>query len=104
VRFRVLGSVEVETGEGRILTLPRRHERCLLGILLLQSGRTVSIDRLFGLLWNDDPPAGARRAVHTYVARIRALLNQAGAEEHGVRLDGLTPRDRRCPVVEGRQG
>ena len=42
MRFRVLGRVEVHTGDGRVLTLPRRQERCLLGILLLEAGRCRS--------------------------------------------------------------
>jgi DNA-binding SARP family transcriptional activator/Tfp pilus assembly protein PilF len=81
VLFRLLGPVEVETGDGRLLTLPRRQERCLLAILLLEAGRTVSMDRLCDLLWEDNPPDQARQAVRTYVARIRALLAQAGGED-----------------------
>jgi hypothetical protein len=38
VRFRVLGPVEIEAGDGRILTLSRRHERCLLAVLLPAAG------------------------------------------------------------------
>ncbi len=73
--FRVLGPVEIEHG-GQLIDLgPRRGERCLLGLLLLESERGVlGIDRLQSLLWDDDPPANAQRTVHTYVARLRARL------------------------------
>ncbi|MEN3309319.1 MAG: hypothetical protein V7603_5521 [Micromonosporaceae bacterium] len=43
-------------------------------MLLLESGRMVSVDRLVELLWDQDPPDGARRAVHAHVARLRAAL------------------------------
>jgi DNA-binding SARP family transcriptional activator/tetratricopeptide (TPR) repeat protein len=86
VQFRVLGPVEIHTDDGRRLTLPRRQERCLLAILLLDAGRAVRMDRLCELLWDDNPPGHARQAVRTYVARIRSVLAQAGAPEHGIAL------------------
>jgi DNA-binding SARP family transcriptional activator/tetratricopeptide (TPR) repeat protein len=76
VQFRVLGPVEVHIDDGRVLTLPRRHERCLLGVLLLEAGRIVTVSRLCGLLWEDPPPRAAH-SLRTYAARIRALLAQA---------------------------
>jgi DNA-binding SARP family transcriptional activator/tetratricopeptide (TPR) repeat protein len=86
VQFRVLGPVEVWADDGQVLSLPRRQERCLLGILLLEAGRIVSTDRLCELLWDDEPPPRARRSVQSYAARVRALLNRAGAGEYGVAL------------------
>jgi DNA-binding SARP family transcriptional activator len=87
VQFRVLGPVEIHADDGRVLSLGRRHERLLLGILLLESGRTVSADRICDLLWSHgDAPSGARRSVQTYVARIRAVLNDGGARGAGVAL------------------
>jgi DNA-binding SARP family transcriptional activator/Tfp pilus assembly protein PilF len=76
VQLRVLGPVCVHTDDGQTLTLPRRQERCLFGILLLEAGRTVALSRLVDLLWEDDPPLKAPQAVRTYVARIRGLLAQ----------------------------
>lgn len=86
VQLRVLGPVEVQTADGQILTLPRRQERCLLGILLLEAGRSVPLPRLADLLWDDNPPAKAHQAIRTYVARIRSVLTQAHAADHGVTL------------------
>jgi DNA-binding SARP family transcriptional activator/tetratricopeptide (TPR) repeat protein len=74
------------TADGRVLTLARRQERCLLAILLLDPGRVISVERLAELLWDGDPPDHARRALHTYVARIRSVLVRGGAAEHGVAL------------------
>lgn len=86
MRLRVLGPVDVQTVDGQILTLARRQERCLLGILLLETGRSVPLPRLADLLWDDNPPAKAYQAIRTYVARIRSVLARAGAAEQGVTL------------------
>ncbi|WP_212823317.1 BTAD domain-containing putative transcriptional regulator [Catellatospora sp. TT07R-123] len=78
----MLGPVEVQHGAGLVDLGPRRGERCLLGLLLLEAGRGVlTMDRLQNLLWDDDPPGNAQRTVHTYVARLRARLRP-----HGVRI------------------
>lgn len=53
----------------------------MLGLLLLEAPRAVTTERLMNLLWNEEPPAGARATMHTYVARLRALL-----KPHGVRM------------------
>jgi DNA-binding SARP family transcriptional activator/tetratricopeptide (TPR) repeat protein len=78
--IRLLGPVEAHH-DGRRIGLGRRKERCLLGLLLLEAGRHLSTDRLIDLLWTDEPPANARAAVHTSVARLRARL-----APYGVRL------------------
>jgi tetratricopeptide (TPR) repeat protein/DNA-binding SARP family transcriptional activator len=77
VQFRILGSVEVETG-GKSLSLPSRRERCLLGVLLLEANRVVSVERLAGLLWEGEPPKRLRGAVQGSVSRLRATLGRAG--------------------------
>ncbi|MGW4793163.1 BTAD domain-containing putative transcriptional regulator [Nonomuraea sp. NPDC004297] len=83
--FRVLGDVLVEA-DGRTLRLGRRRDRELLGILLIECGRVVPVTRLIDLLWGEDPPEYVRRSVQSHVARIRAVLREARAEEHGARL------------------
>jgi DNA-binding SARP family transcriptional activator/tetratricopeptide (TPR) repeat protein len=79
VRFRVLGPVDIETDDGRVLTPSRRRERCLLGVLLLEPGRVVPAHRLADLLWDGQPPEHARRALYAHVARVRALLAECDA-------------------------
>ncbi|MGI5288135.1 BTAD domain-containing putative transcriptional regulator [Nonomuraea polychroma] len=85
MHFRVLGPLEVEC-EGRLLRFSRSRERCLIVAILLEPGMAVSLDRLTGLLWEDEPPESARRTVQSHVARVRAVLRAAGAQEHGVDL------------------
>jgi hypothetical protein len=77
VEFRLLGPVEAHHRDV-VLALGRRRERALLGLLLLEAGRGVSVERLIDLLWDTDPPRSARQALHTNVARLRALLTPCG--------------------------
>src|SRR2546421_2340407 len=68
------------------MTLPRRQERCVLAVLLLEADHVVPMSRLCELLWDGDPPEHAPRTVRTYVARLRSLLGAAEAAAHGVEL------------------
>src|SRR5690242_9078624 len=84
--FGILGAVEARNVEGVLIRLPRRQERCLLAVLLLERGREVSADRLAALLWDGEPPEGARRAVQTLISRLRGLLRQVDPDG-SVRLE-----------------
>ncbi|SCG75705.1 BTAD domain-containing putative transcriptional regulator [Micromonospora humi] len=78
MEFRLLGPFEARH-DGRPVEIgSRRQERCLLGMLLLDTGRVVPTDRLIDLLWNGRPPAAARGAVQTYVGRLRGALKPYG--------------------------
>ncbi|WP_283134502.1 AfsR/SARP family transcriptional regulator [Rhizohabitans arisaemae] len=82
--FRLLGPVEVWRGDSRIM-LGRRAQRCLLGLLLLDTGRVVPVNRLLELLW-DDPPDNARSILHSHVARLRGTLDPDRTGSRGFRL------------------
>ncbi|HEX4661744.1 MAG TPA: BTAD domain-containing putative transcriptional regulator [Streptosporangiaceae bacterium] len=73
VRFRILGPLEVWTGEGWSgIGAPKW--RALLAALLLNPGQVVSTDRLIAELWGDDPPDRAANLVSVYVLRLRRVL------------------------------
>uniref|UniRef100_A0AAU2K0J4 Tetratricopeptide repeat protein n=1 Tax=Streptomyces sp. NBC_00049 TaxID=2903617 RepID=A0AAU2K0J4_9ACTN len=75
MEFRLLGAVEVLNGDtGEALAVPRKRERLLLAVLLLEVGRSVSDERLTDLLWDGEPPPGAPGALRSHVSRLRALL------------------------------
>jgi YVTN family beta-propeller protein len=77
--IRLLGPVEVETGDGRpALGGPR--QRALLADLALHAGRTVLTAQLVDDLWGESPPASARHTVEAYVSRLRRALEEPGAE------------------------
>ena len=73
MRFRILGPLEVWTGQdwGGI-GAPKW--RALLAALLLNRGQAVSTDRLIVELWGDDPPDRAANLVSVYVLRLRRVL------------------------------
>jgi DNA-binding SARP family transcriptional activator len=73
VKFGLLGLLEV-TDEGRVVAIPSARQRALLACLLLRAGALVTVDELAEAIWGEDLPAHPRRAVQTYVARLRKLL------------------------------
>jgi DNA-binding SARP family transcriptional activator len=72
VKFRLLGPFEIEATEP--VSIPRRRERCLLAVLLLEQGRGVAVERLADLLWDGDPPSTARTTLRSHVSRLRAAV------------------------------
>jgi DNA-binding SARP family transcriptional activator/tetratricopeptide (TPR) repeat protein len=75
MEFRVLGPLEVVDG-GRVLDLGGRKQRALLAVLLLESNRQVSRDRLIDALWEDDPTSSAGKALQVYVSGLRKVLGR----------------------------
>jgi YVTN family beta-propeller protein len=73
--FRILGPLEVEL-DGSVLALGGRRERAILGILLLNSGEVVSVERLIDGVWGEARPASAKHMVHEYVSRLRYALGE----------------------------
>ena len=71
--FRILGSLEVEAA-GRPVAVGGPRQRALLAVLLLHAGETLSTDRLIELLWGDNPPAGARKALSVRVSELRKTV------------------------------
>lgn len=70
----------------RVSLGPRRAERCVLGLLLLEPGRVVPVDRLSDLLWEDRPPRQARAILSSHVSRLRAVLDPDRDGSRGVQL------------------
>jgi predicted ATPase/DNA-binding SARP family transcriptional activator len=78
MRFRVLGPVAVDTGDGIARTPGGAHGRALLAALLLHPGALVSTHRLAEAMWGEHPPADVDNAVHVAVGRLRRALGPAG--------------------------
>jgi DNA-binding SARP family transcriptional activator len=96
VRFRILGPLEIWTGQdwGGI-GAPKW--RALLAALLLNQGQAVSTDRLIAELWGDDPPDRAPNLVSVYALRLRRLLGDPQGHVLTTRAPGyqllLSPGD-----------
>lgn len=52
--------------------------RALLAALLLEAGRSVSVESLEDALWGGAPPASARASLHNHVTRLRRLIGEPG--------------------------
>jgi predicted ATPase/DNA-binding SARP family transcriptional activator len=74
MEFRVLGPLEV-ADDGRTLQVPGGKARALLAILLLNANRVVSTDRLIDLMWGDEPPATADKALQVHISQLRKALS-----------------------------
>src|SRR3954468_9812005 len=71
---RLLGPLEVRLGDGPVELGPRK-QRAVLAMLALESGRTVSADRLAEGLWGDQLPPSAPKMVQLYVSHLRRVLD-----------------------------
>ena len=77
VQYRILGPVDVAVGARR-LAVPGAIRRGLLGFLVLNAGRTVTLAQIVRALWHTDPPATATAQVHAAVSAVRRVLRAAG--------------------------
>jgi DNA-binding SARP family transcriptional activator len=73
MEFRVLGPLEVRTGE-REVACNGAKQRLLLSVLLLNANEVVSSDRLVDVLWGDHPPA-TNKALQMHVSQLRRALD-----------------------------
>jgi DNA-binding SARP family transcriptional activator len=74
--FRILGPVEVWTGEGWS-NIGAGKQRSVLATLLLRPGEPVSLDVLIDEVWPDKAPARAANLVSVYVHHLRRLIGDA---------------------------
>jgi DNA-binding SARP family transcriptional activator len=91
VDFGLLGPLTVSDG-ARPVAVSAPRQRVLLATLLLSAGRVVGVDTLAEVLWDGEPPAGARGALHSAIRRLRSALGPAGAGLIGTRPPGYVLR------------
>ncbi|WIN00370.1 BTAD domain-containing putative transcriptional regulator [Actinoplanes oblitus] len=78
--FGVLGVVEARI-DGRSVELGHARQRCVLGVLLVEAGRPVTMDQLIDRVWGANPPQRAAGALYSYLSRLRgALAGATGVE------------------------
>ncbi|MFL6141534.1 MAG: BTAD domain-containing putative transcriptional regulator [Labedaea sp.] len=80
VQFRILGPVEVMRGDDPV-RIPPGRQPVILGALLLEPNRVVSIDRLIDVVWEDSPPATARSQVQICVSALRHMFADLGVDQ-----------------------
>ena len=91
VNFGLLGTLVVRDGT-RTVSVSAPRQRVLLAALLLEAGRVVGQDALAEVLWEGQPPAGARGALHSAVQRLRLTLGPSGAGLVETRVPGYLIR------------
>lgn len=88
--FRILGPVEV-WADGQRFEMGPPKQRCVLAALLLASDSPVPAKRLIRNVWGDEPPAGARNDLYTYLSRLRSRLRPLSvgitSQSGGYRID-----------------
>jgi len=91
VRFRVLGSLEVEV-DGVAAELGGTRQRTVLAVLLMHANEPVATDRLVSESWGEDAPASATKTAQVYVSRLRGTLgNDTLSATPGGYLLGVAP-------------
>jgi DNA-binding SARP family transcriptional activator len=74
LRFQLLGPVRAWR-HGRELELGGRKQRAVLAALLLHIDRPISCDDVVEFVWGEAATPAASGIVHTYVRRLRAILD-----------------------------
>lgn len=74
LEFRLLGPFEVRAGD-RLLEVRAAKHRILLGAMLLQLGRPLSVEDLADAIWGKSQPDYPRKAVQLYITRLRQLFD-----------------------------
>jgi len=70
-----LGPLQVRL-DGAPVTIPGAKPRAILTLLGLHCGSVVSADTLVELLWGDDPPRTAGKALQTHISSLRHTLGE----------------------------
>ncbi len=73
VELAVLGPLQVRQ-YGLPVAIPGAKPRAVLTLLGLHGGSVVSADALVALLWGDDPPRTATKALQTHISSLRRAL------------------------------
>lgn len=80
VRYKILGPIEVSNGSTPV-RIPPGRQPIILGALLLEPNRVVSIDRLIDVVWDEKPPTTARTQVQICVSALRHMFTDLGVEQ-----------------------
>jgi len=78
LEYRALGGLSVVDG-GDELGLGGSRQRRLAAVLLIDRNRVVSVDRLGEVVFAGEPTPGAATTLRSYVARLRRVVERAGA-------------------------
>jgi DNA-binding SARP family transcriptional activator len=78
IYFRVLGPLEIRSGNRQVKVNARRMQ-IILAMLLLEPGRVIVRARLVDAVWGDNPPATTRAQIQICMSGLRRRLATMGA-------------------------
>ena len=77
IRYAVLGPIRAWRGD-KELDLEGPKQRAVLAALLLSANRVVPASAIVDGVWGEHAPTAAAHLVHTYVSRLRRVLEPGG--------------------------
>ncbi|RCG26530.1 SARP family transcriptional regulator [Sphaerisporangium album] len=80
MEFGILGALEASVA-GRRLDLGGIRQQIVLGVLLLDANRVVTIGRLMEAIYGDEPPTTARAQVQICISSLRRLFAANGSPD-----------------------
>ena len=102
VRFLILGPLKVIDGE-RAVPLGGGRQRTVLAVLLANAGQVVPLEHLIDTVWDEAPPATARRQIQNDISALRRALS-GDRQPAGHRLRQPWVPDTAEPRRAGRPG
>ncbi|WP_307795763.1 tetratricopeptide repeat protein [Amycolatopsis sp. 195334CR] len=97
--IRVLGPLSVHQS-GQPVDLGAEKQRRLLALLAIQPNRVVRREEIVDVLWGNGPPSSCLELVHTYVARLRKVLEPRRVRQEPARVITTVPGGYRLSVEE----
>jgi DNA-binding SARP family transcriptional activator/tetratricopeptide (TPR) repeat protein len=89
MEFRLLGPLEIELDAMQAPTLARSRERCLLAVLLVYVGQTLSAEKLISYVWDDDDLQGtAEGTFRAYLSHVKNVVDATGGRAQLVTREG----------------
>ena len=76
----LFGPVRLCVGDETVVPLGGPVERAVLAALVMAPANRASDDRLIDWLWDDQPPASARKSIQNAVMLLRRTVGTAGLE------------------------
>ncbi|MDQ1657264.1 MAG: hypothetical protein QOD41_2347 [Cryptosporangiaceae bacterium] len=71
--FGVLGAVEARI-DGRPVDMGHPRQLSVMGVLLVEAGRPVSVGQLIDRVWGENLPQRVTGALHSYLSRLRRAI------------------------------
>ena len=102
VELGVLGPLQVRQ-YGLPVSIPGAKPRAILTMLGLHGGSVVSADTLVELLWGDDPPRTAAKALQTHISSLRRTLGDGFVLTEGTGWTAGRDRGGCVALQSGRQ-